>query len=139
MLVGAICIAIGAAAILAALAWFILRRKRSAHLYRTTALVTGSTGRPGDDLRAIVYRFTDADGTVRTETDDFHSNFAANRVGETIDIIVEPRGADGTPGRSRVPRQTDPTFLLNALLAASGVAFFIAGVFIFSQGALSPG
>ena len=37
------------------------------------------------------------------------------------------------PGRVRVPRQADPTFLLNALLAASGVAFLLAGMFILMQ------
>ena len=78
----------------------------------------------------MVVRFTDADGEVRTETDDFYSNFAAGNVGDVIDVVVDRPDADGTPGHVHFPRQADPTFLANALLAAAGVAFLLAGMFI---------
>ena len=136
MLVAVICIAIGIAAIGAAIGWFAFRRTRAAKRYRTTARVVGSIGRPEDDLRAMVVRFTDADGEIRTETDRFYSNFAAGNVGSVIDVVVDRPGADGSPGRVRIPRQADPTFLANALLAAAGVAFLLAGMFILMQATL---
>lgn len=133
MLVASICIAIGLAAIVAAIVWFALRYRRAERRFRTDAVVIGSMGRPGDDLRAMVLEVTDRDGTTRTVTDTFYSNFAAGHVGRVVEVDIERPTTDGKPGRVRVPRQADPTFLLNALLAAAGVAFLLAGMFILMQ------
>lgn len=133
MLVASIFIAIGALAIAAAIAWFALRQRRAGRRYRTDAIVVGSMGRPDDDLRAMVLEVTDRDGTTRTITDTFYSNFAAGRVGQLVEVEIERPAGDGEPGRVRVPRQTNPTFILNALLAAAGVAFVLAGMFVLMQ------
>ncbi|KGF15828.1 DUF3592 domain-containing protein [Corynebacterium freneyi] len=133
MLAASIFIAIGTLAIVAAIAWLVLRHRSAEKRFRTDALVVGSVGRPDDDLRAMVLQVTDRDGTTRTVTDTFHSNFAAGNVGRKIEVMVDPPSPDGEPGRVRVPRQSDPTFVLNALLAAAGVAFLLAGMFVLMQ------
>ena len=122
MLVASVLLAIGVVAIAAAVGWAALRWQRDQRRFRTTAAVTGSIGRPGDDLRALVLEVTDRDGTVRRVTDTFYSNFAASRVGQVIEVDIDPPTDDGEPGRVRVPRQADPRFLLNGLLGAAGVA-----------------
>ncbi|MFD5867874.1 DUF3592 domain-containing protein [Corynebacterium sp. NPDC060344] len=133
MLVASLFIAIGVAAIAAAVIWFALRHQRSERRFRTEAVVVASTGRPGDDLRAMVLEVTDRDGTTRMVTDTFYSNFAAGRVGQIVEVEIERPSPDGEPGRVRVPRQADPTFVLNALLAAAGIAFLLAGMFVLMQ------
>ncbi len=133
MLAASIFIAIGALAIVAAIAWLVLRRRSAEKRFRTDALVVGSVGRPDDDLRAMVLQVTDRDGTTRTVTDTFYSNFAAGNVGRKIEVMVDPPSPDGEPGRVCVPRQSDPTFVLNALLGAAGVAFLTAGVFVLAE------
>lgn len=138
MLEAWVCMGIGVAAVIAALVWFALRRRASAGRHRTTALVTGSVGRPDDDLRALTLRVTDADGQVRVVNDTFYSAFAQGMRGMTVDVEIDPPAEDGTPGRVRVPRQSNPVMLLNALLAASGVAFFMAGLFMCFQASLTP-
>lgn len=133
MLAASILIAIGVLAIAAAAAWFALRNRRAHRRFRTDAVVIGSMGRPDDDLRAMVLEVTDRDGTTRTVNDTFYSNFAASRVGQIVEVEIERPSPEGEPGRVRVPRQTDPTFLLNALLVAAGVAFLLAGMFVLMQ------
>ena len=133
MLVASIFIAIRALAITAAIVWLVVRRQRAEKQFRTDALVVGSMGRPDDDLRAMVLKVTDRDGTTRTVTDTFYSNFAAGNVGQKVEVIIDRPTPDGEPGRVRVPRQSDPTFMLNALLAAAGVAFVLAGMFVLMQ------
>lgn len=133
MLVASICIAIGLAAIVAAIVWFALRHRRAERRFRTDAVVIGSMGRPGDDLRAMVLEVTDRDGTTRTVTDTFYSNFAAGNVGQVVDVEIGRPGPGGEPGEVRVPRQANPTFLLNALLVSVGVAFLLAGMFVLMQ------
>lgn len=133
MLVASIFIAIGALAITAAIVWLVVRRQRAEKRFHTDALVVGSMGRPDDDLRAMVLKVTDRDGTTRTVTDTFYSNFAAGNVGRKIEVMIDPPSPDGEPGRVRVPRQSDPTFVLNALLGAAGVAFLTAGVFVLAE------
>ena len=133
MLAASLFIAIGALAITAAIVWLVVRRQRAEKRFRTDALVVGSMGRPDDDLRAMVLKVTDRDGTTRTVTDTFYSNFAAGNVGQKVEVIIDRPTPDGEPGRVRVPRQSDPTFMLNALLAAAGVAFVLAGMFVLAE------
>lgn len=135
MLVASIFIAIGVAAIAVAIAWFALRHQRSERRFRTDAVVIASVGRPGDDLRAMVLEVVDRDGTTRMVTDTFYSSFAAGRIGQVIEVEIERPSPGGEPGRVRVPRQSDPTFVLNALLIAAGVAFLLAGMFVLMQAA----
>ena len=133
MLVASILIAIGVLAIVAAVVWPALRSRRAAGSFRTTAVVTGSMGRPRDDLRAMVLKVVDRDGTERIVTDTFYSNFAAGNVGQVVDVEIGRPGPGGEPGEVRVPRQSTPTFLLNALLVSVGVAFLLAGMFVLMQ------
>lgn len=133
MLVASILIAIGVLAIVAAVVWLALRTRRAARSFRTTAVVTGSMGRPRDDLRAMVLKVVDRDGTERIVTDTFYSNFAAGNVGQAVDVEIGRPGPGGEPGEVRVPRQANPTFLLNALLVSVGVAFLLAGMFVLMQ------
>ncbi|APT91102.1 hypothetical protein CSPHI_08795 [Corynebacterium sphenisci DSM 44792] len=129
---GLVTMAIGMAAVAAAIGWALLRRRREARRFTAVGRVTGAVGRPEDDLRAMVISFTDRDGRTRTWTDPLYTAFALDRVGEEIEISVDPPAADG-PGRVRVPRQSDTGFVLNVLLGVAGVAFFTAGMFIFSE------
>ena len=133
MLVASILIAIGVLAIVAAVVWLALCSRRAAGSFRTTAVVTGSMGRPRDDLRAMVLKVVDRDGTERIVTDTFYSNFAAGNVGQVVDVEIGRPGPGGEPGEVRVPRQANPTFLLNALLVSVGVAFLLAGMFVLMQ------
>ncbi|MFD8878670.1 hypothetical protein [Corynebacterium xerosis] len=133
MLVASILIGIGVLAIVAAVVWLALRTRRAAGTFRTTAVVTGSMGRPRDDLRAMVLKVVDRDGTERIVTDTFYSNFAAGNVGQVVDVEIGRPGPGGEPGEVRVPRQANPAFLLNALLVSVGVAFLLAGMFVLMQ------
>ena len=133
MLVASILIAIGVLAIVAAVVWLALRTRRAAGSFRTPPVVTGSMGRPRDDLRAMVLKVVDRDGTERIVTDTFYSNFAAGNVGQVVDVEIGRPGPGGEPGEVRVPRQSNPTFLLNALLVSVGVAFLLAGMFVLMQ------
>ncbi|MBV7295741.1 DUF3592 domain-containing protein [Corynebacterium sp. TAE3-ERU12] len=133
VLEGAVCMAIGLSAIIAAGLWFVLRRRADAHRFHTTGTVTGAVGRPGDDLRAMVITFTDRDGSTRSWTDTLYTAFALGHVGDQIDIAVDPPSADGEPGAVYVPRESNPTFMLNVLLGMAGVAFLISGMFIFTE------
>ncbi|WP_448852211.1 DUF3592 domain-containing protein [Corynebacterium sp. 335C] len=121
------CMFIGIAAVFAALMWFIVRRRRALRNYTVSARVTGAVGRPEDDMRAMVLTFPDRDGRMRTWTDTMYTSFALGMVGERVEVEVTPDGA------VRIPRQSDPTLLLNVLLGVSGIAFFLVGIFLFTE------
>lgn len=132
MFAALVCMFIGIAAVFAALMWLVWRRRRSARNHKVSARVTGAVGRPEDDMRAMVLAFPDRDGRMRTWTDSMYTAFALSHVGERIDIEVTP------DGDVRVPRQADPTLLLNVLLGVAGTAFFLVGMFLLTEELFGP-
>ncbi|MDO4611175.1 hypothetical protein [Corynebacterium sp.] len=121
------CMFIGIAAVFAALMWAVLRQRRNRLLHRVSARVTGAVGRPEDDMRAMVLTFADEEGRMRTWTDTMYTSFALGMVGERIDVDIMP------DGRVLIPRQSDPTLLLNVLLGVAGIGFFLVGIFLFTE------
>lgn len=136
MLTAIAIIAIGLTAVGTAVGWWRLRVRRQRRRTHTTATVISTVGRPRDDLRALVVRFHDITGATRTATDTFHSAFAADMVGHTIDIELVPAATPGAPSQVIIPRQTNPVFLLNILLGITGIAFIVAGIVVLTEAAM---